>query len=137
MFFDNCTSPILASTLDGFISHSGHHAFHINDVPGLAKGRHASDPEWIERLQADEIVWIFVTGDGRVLRERPIRQALRNSGLHGFVLSPAYQKTPIHQVAANLVWRWPELEQLVRLTAPPAMFEIPISKNGRLKQLPL
>lgn len=104
VFFDNCTAPVLASTLHGFISHIGHVATHIKDMRGLPNGRHSADLEWIRHLQSQDN-WIFITGDGRVLKNRPERDALRSAGLHGFVLAPAYQRTPIHQVAATLVWK--------------------------------
>jgi len=135
--FDNCTAPLLATTLDGFISHYGHRAFHIKDVPGLAGGRNAPDMDWIERLRSAQELWIFISGDGRVLRNPPERNALRSSGLHGFILAPAYQKTPLNQVAAILLWKWPEVVQVTELLEPPAMHEIPIRKITRLRQLPL
>ncbi|WP_202311087.1 PIN-like domain-containing protein [Mesorhizobium sp. L-8-10] len=46
VLFDNCTSPVLATTLHGFIQHFGHAAYHIKDVPGLSNGRHSADLEW-------------------------------------------------------------------------------------------
>ncbi|MDB5410952.1 MAG: hypothetical protein JWL84_5864 [Rhodospirillales bacterium] len=137
MLFDNCTAPILATTLDGFISASGDRAFHIKDVPGLANGRHSTDLEWIGHLQRHPEDWVFITGDGRVLRNPAERAALRSAGLHGFVLAPAYQKTPLHQVAATIVWKWPEIEAVTKLVAAPSMHEIPIGKGKKLRSLPL
>ena len=135
IFFDNCTSPTLAATLDGFVQHLGHRAFHISTLPC---GRYASDLEWIQMLAArDDGPWIIVTGDGRILKNKPERTALRQSGLSGFVLSSAYQKTPLNQVASILVWRWTEMEQLLGLVAGPALFELPINRRSKPKQLPL
>jgi hypothetical protein len=135
VFFDNCTSPVLASTLDGFIRHFGHWAFHIRDVPGLANGQNAADLAWIAHLRNDNNVWIFITGDGRVLKNKAERQALRGAGLHGFVLAPAYQKTSLNQVAAQLVLKWPDIEAVTVHIAAPSMHEIPIGKRGKLKPL--
>ena len=134
---DNCLAPLFATTLDGFISHLGHRAYHIKDVPGLPRGRHSADIEWIEHLRSQREVWIFISGDGRVLKNSAERAALRGAGLHGFILAPAYQKTPMHQVAATLVWKWPDIERVTTLLAPPAMHEIPIGKNTRLRPLPI
>lgn len=97
VFFDNCTAPLLATTLDGFINHFGHRAFRIKDVARLPNGRDSTDEEWIGFLQNDPNDWIFVTGDGRVLKNRATRTALLSARTHGFVLAPAYQKTPLHQ----------------------------------------
>lgn len=136
VLFDNCTAPVLASTLHGFISHIGHTAVHIKEVHALPDGRHSTDLEWIRHLQSQRY-WIFITGDGRVLRSRPERDALRSAGLHGFVLAPAYQRTPIHQVAATLVWKWPEIEAVTKLVSAPSMHEIPIGRSSKLRPLPL
>jgi hypothetical protein len=88
-------------------------------------------------LRAAEGEWIFVTGDGRVLKNPPERAALRSAGLHGFVLAPAYQKSPLHQVAAMLVWKWPEIEGVTKLLAAPTMHQIAIGKVSKLRALPL
>jgi hypothetical protein len=51
VLFDNCTPPVFATTLDGFISAYGYRAFHIKDLPGLPNGRHSTDLEWIDHLR--------------------------------------------------------------------------------------
>lgn len=137
VLFDNCTAPRLAATLDGYISTDGHRAFHIKDLPGLSKGRDSSDMEWIDLLRRDNQHWVFISGDGRVLRNSAERAALRSAGLHGFILSPAYQKTPMNQVAATIVWKWPEIESVVNLLAPPSMHEIPIGRLNKIRQVSL
>ncbi len=136
VLFDNCTQPASASTLDGFISHYGHRAFHIKDVKELPRGRSSSDLEWIEFLRSSSDVWIFISGDGRILRNKPERTALRAAKLSGFVMAPAYQKTPDHQVAAMLVWRWPDILRITELVSP-SIHEIPFGKATKLRQLPL
>jgi hypothetical protein len=135
VLFDNCTAPRLAATLGGYIGADGHRVFHIKDLPGLSKGRDSSDIEWIELLRRDNEQWVFISGDGRVLRNPAERAALRSAGLHGFILSPAYQKTPLNQVAATIVWKWPEIEGVANLLAPPSMHEIPIGRLHKIKQL--
>lgn len=137
VLFDNCTATVLASTLDGFIQHEGHRAFHIKDVPGLPNGRHSTDLEWIDLLRNSNERWIFVTGDGRVLKNPAERAALRSAGLHGFVLAPAYQKTPLHHVASTLIWKWPEIHQITDLVRAPAMHEISMTRATGLRSLPL
>ncbi|WP_339830693.1 hypothetical protein [uncultured Parvibaculum sp.] len=133
IFFDNCTSPTLASTLNGFVEHLGHEAVHIKDLPC---GRHATDLEWIEYLSKDNIIWIVVTGDGRIRKNKAERTAFRTSGLMGFVLHPSYQKTPMHQCASFLIWRWPDIEDLSRLVGGSALYELPMSRTARIRQLP-
>jgi PIN like domain len=134
IFFDNCTPPFLASALHGFVSHFDHKAFHISQLPC---GRDAEDTEWIKMLADDQSLWMVVTGDDRIRRNRPERTAYREAKLCGFVLAKAYQKTPPHQVASLLLWRWPEMEELFDLVAGPALYEVPISRKGRVRNLPL
>jgi hypothetical protein len=134
VLFDNCTSPIFATTLDGFVRSSGHRAYHISEVPDLPKGRDSTDPEWIAYCR-DKGDWIFISGDYRVLKNRAEHAALRSAGLHGFILARAYQKTPLNQTAATIVWKWPEILRVTELLAPPSMHEIPIGRQKKLRQI--
>jgi hypothetical protein len=134
LFLDNCTSPALAATLNGFLTHRNGLAQHIADMPC---GRDASDPEWIEMLRASGEEWIVLTGDGRLRKNPAERLAFRAARLKGFVLNPGYHKTPLNQVASFLLGRLPEIEQLARLTAAPFLYEIPMSRSARVRQLPL
>lgn len=137
VLFDNCTAPVFASTLNGFISHYGHTAVHIKDVHELPRGRNSTDLEWIGLLRASHEVWIFVSGDGRILKNPAERAALRSAGLHGFILASGYQKTPLNQVAATLVARWPDMLKITGIISVPSMHELPIGKRTKLRSLPL
>ena len=134
VFFDNCTSPVLATTLDGFIRHRSHSAYHIKDLPC---GRDAADIDWIAMLAREPNMWMVVTGDDRIRKNKAERAAYRSAELSGFVLAPAYQRTPMHQVASFMLWRWPEMEQLFALVGGAALYEIPMSRSSKIKPLPL
>ena len=136
VLFDNCTPPVFAATLHGFIQHEGHAAHHIKDVSGLPKGRNSTDLEWINLLRQTPERWMFVTGDKRLMKNSAERAALRSAGLHGFILASGYQKTPLHQIASLLVWKWPELLQVTELLSAPTMHEIAIQRGTKLRQLP-
>jgi len=133
VFFDNCTAPWQASTLDGFVSHLGHRAYHIMHVPGLPQGRHTADVDWIDHLKRQRD-WIFISGDFRLLKNKAERAALRSSGLYGFIMATGYQRMPAHQVASNLVWKWPEIENVIKAVSP-SIFEIPVSRGAKLNPL--
>ncbi|RWX74427.1 hypothetical protein EPK99_24910 [Neorhizobium lilium] len=137
VLFDNCTSPMYASTLHGFVSHYGHSAVHIRDLAELPKGRSSTDLEWIDHLRSSGLVWSFISGDGRVLKNAAERAALRSAGLHGFILAPGYQKTPHNQVVSNLLWHWPEMQRLTEILAAPSMHEVPMKRTTKLRSLPL
>jgi PIN domain-containing protein len=134
VLFDNCTSPVLASTLNGFIEHLGHSAHHLKDLPC---GRNADDVEWIALLAQESGTWMVITGDYRIQRNKAERAAYRQAKLFGFVLAPAYQKTPTHQIASLLLWRWPEMEKLFELIGGAALHELPIGRSGKIRPLPL
>ncbi len=91
----------------------------------------------MEMLAASDDRWIVVTGDGRIAKNKPERHAFRAAGLFGFVLAPAYQRTPVHQIASLLLWRWPEMEKLTALVGGPALYELPINRRSKIRQLPL
>ena len=120
--------------MDGFVRHRGHEARHIRD---LACGRDASDLDWIRFLTENGADWIVVTGDGRIARNKAERAAFREAGLRGFVLAPAYQKTPINQQASFLIWRWPDIEQLLAIVGGAALYTLPMARGSKIELLPL
>ncbi|MEQ9639516.1 MAG: hypothetical protein RIM84_05775 [Alphaproteobacteria bacterium] len=131
-FFDNCTSPVLASTFHGFVSHYGHAAVHIKDLPC---GRDAPDVEWIRMLGTDEALWVIITGDDRIRRNRAEQTAFRVARLRGFVLHPSYNKTPMHEAASFLLWRWQGMKDLMELVEDVWLFELPMNRRARMRQL--
>jgi hypothetical protein len=134
VFFDNCTSPVLASSLDGLIRHDGHAAAHIRDLPC---GRHAKDIEWIQMLHDDPNEWVVITGDGRISRNPAERAAFRSAGLFGIVLAPGLLRLRVNQQASLLLWRWPDIMSLLRLVRRPALYELPQNRGSALRTLPL
>jgi hypothetical protein len=78
--------------------------------------------------------WIFVSADLRLLKNKPERAALRAAGLYGFILAAGYQKMPDNQVASNLIWKWPEIENAFNAVGP-SIFELPVSRSAKPKPL--
>ncbi|TXM92601.1 hypothetical protein FV232_04665 [Methylobacterium sp. WL30] len=134
VFFDNCTSPVLAETINGYLRHLGASANHIRDLPC---GRHATDFEWMAYLVSTGEDWLIVSGDGRLYKNKAERLAYRQAGLKGLVLAPSYQKTPINQQASFLMWRWPEVLDLIKRFEPPFLFEVPMARASKFKPLPV
>lgn len=134
VFFDNCTSPVLATTLHGFVQHHGHEATHIKDLPC---GRHAPDVVWMAYLAETGADWLVVTGDLRISRNKAERVAFRQAGLKGCILAPAFQGFPMHQQASFLLWRWPDVVLASKNFAAPFLFELPANRTAKLRQIPL
>jgi hypothetical protein len=123
LFFDNCTAPILADTLDGFLKHLGHEAMHLRDnfAPNTP------NVEWITSLARVQQTILVITGDARIQRNRAERVAFRSAMLRGFVLSPAYQSTPHHITASVLIRRWPDIHDMVARVEAPFLYLLPIN----------
>jgi hypothetical protein len=132
VFFDNCTSPVMAQTLAGYLSATTtvHHARDL--------GLHAkTDVEWISYLQETKDEWLVVTGDGRIQKNRAEREAFRRAGLRGVVLNPAYQKTPMGRCCGMIVAKWDDLISFTDRIEPPFLVEMSINLTSRFKLLPL
>jgi len=123
IFVDNCLSYVLASTLNGYVTHLGHTAVHIRN---MRCGPHASDVEWM-----------VITGDLRISKNRPERLAFAKANLKGIALAPGYQSLRVHQQASIILWRWPDIENAVAQFQPPFLFELPVGKNTGLRALRL
>jgi hypothetical protein len=133
VFFDNCTSPVLAETLNGFLKHRGHDTVHLRDY----FASDTPDIEWIKALALVKVEVVVITGDARIHKNKPERVAFRSAGLRGFVLNPAYHKTPQHITASVLIRRWPDIEDMVSRVEAPFLYELPINHSSKLKLLPL
>ncbi|OHV17811.1 hypothetical protein [Methylorubrum extorquens] len=125
---------MLAETLDGYLRHRKDSASHIRDLPC---GRDASDLQWMAYLASTGDDWLVITGDGRIRKNGAERAAFRQVRLKGIVLASAYQKTPIQQQASFLIWRWPDVDTLLRLAEPPFLFELPMNREAKIRPLPI
>ncbi|MFI0842609.1 hypothetical protein [Mesorhizobium sp. IMUNJ 23232] len=133
VLFDNCTSPVMASTLNGFIGNDGHRAVHLRQL----SMQNAKDIEWMNYISASGGEWLVVTGDQRIRKNRAEAQAFRRARLRGVVLAPAYQKSPMHRCCAVLIDQWPRLYETIQRFDPPFMLELSINFRGNFKQLPI
>lgn len=131
VLFDNCTSPVMASTLNGFICSDGHQAIHIRQLP-LADPK---DIEWIEYIATTDDEWLVFTGDQRIRKNKAEAQAFRRANLRGVVLAAAYQKTPMHRCCAVVIDQWPRLYDTIQRFDPPFMLEMSINFRGKFRLL--
>lgn len=106
VFFDNCTSPVLANALNALVEPEGISARHIRFMPEYGFQHDTPDEAWILKLGTDQPAdWIVVTGDQRIRKNIAERTAWIRAGLKGFVLAPAFDKMPMNQRASRLLWR--------------------------------
>lgn len=136
IFFDNCTSPVLAEVLNAYIRTEGGVARHVRDMADYGFRHDTPDIDWIERLHQDRPAdWVVLTNDLRISRNKANRAAWLRSGLKGFVLASGFQKTPMNQIASTLLWRWPEMENFIKSAAPGSLFELPVKRSSGFKAL--
>jgi hypothetical protein len=105
-------------------------------MPDYGFSHDTNDIEWITRLADDHPAnWIVITGDQRIRKNLAERTAWIRARLKAFILASAYQKTPVNQCASTILWRWPEMEQFISLSAPGSMFEMSINRRTGFKSL--
>lgn len=122
---------MLANALNALIEPHGQSARHVRFMSEYGFRGSTPDEEWILKLSQDSPAdWIIVTGDQRIRKNKAERIAWKKAGLKAFVLASGFQKMPLNQCASVLLWRWPEMDQFIRLAAAGSMFELPVNKRS-------
>lgn len=135
VFVDNNASPLLAATLHPLLERNGTRAVHIRHVEAL--GPRATDVMWIQYLHQQVGEWIALSGDLRMAKNRPEREALRSAKARVLFLSKGFLKQPVHRQCALLLWNWPQIEQHMAPLVPPVLLEIGPRIRLSLKPVPL
>ncbi len=110
----------MARTLDGYLSGTNHSAEHIRDI-GMAA---AKDVEWISHLHSTDEEWLVVTGDTRLRKNKAEREAFKRANLKGFILKPAYQKTPMAKCCGIFVAKWDSMFEFISRINPPVFVDV-------------
>jgi len=58
------------------------------------------------------------------------------AGLKGFFLARGWRKLPVHQQAARIIWRWPDMLRQAEAFTGPLAVELPVGLRSRLRALP-
>ncbi|MBV8664169.1 MAG: hypothetical protein JO107_13825 [Hyphomicrobiales bacterium] len=125
--FDENLPPALAKALQALFV-DDHEIVHMRERFGAS----VKDVEWISRLSA-EGRWVVISGDGRIARNRAEQAAFRNSRLIGFFFAPALNRSKVTKQMQRLLALWDDIENIAKLVAGGAMYELPIS--GKVRQL--
>jgi hypothetical protein len=111
-FFDRCVPIAIARMIAGLELGNMVIRHHDEDerFSPLTK-----DVEWITTLAADgDPTWFVVSGDGRILKNKVEKQALRETGLPFFCLVRPWPETPINEYAWKFVKVWPTILEAAR-----------------------
>ena len=127
VIIDENLSPALAKALNALFG-GEHEIVHIRQK----FGPRVIDTEWIVQLST-EGRWIVISGDSKITKRKAEQAAFRNSRLIGFFLAPALNSAKVTKQMQRLLALWDDIENIAKLVAGGAMYELPIS--GKIRQL--
>ena len=128
VIFDNNLSPALARALQELFK-GQHEIVALRD-----KFRGApTDVQWITELSREGI-WIVISGDRRITRNKAEYHAFRNSRLVGFFLSKGLYKAKVTKQMERILALWEAIEAVASTVQGGAMFELQM-KGNRVQQL--
>ncbi len=130
VLIDNNLPPALAEALDALAKREGDRVEHLRSRFDAS----TPDQEWIEELGQDEN-WVVISEDRRLTRNRHEREALRRNGITTFVLAKAWKHQEYWEKASRLIGRWPDIIKQAQMVQPGAIFEVPIGRTSKFRQL--
>ena len=88
--------------------------------------RGSADLDWIPRLVASEPRPVVLGGDGRILRNKAERAALRKSGLSFVYLASGWTNIKYEEQAWKIVKVWPAIIRNLTQVRVPTVFEVSV-----------
>jgi hypothetical protein len=105
VFFDRCAPIAIARMVRGIEGDSVTVRHHDEDERST---RTTPDEEWIRALAGDrEPVWVVVSGDGRILKNKAQRAVLVEAGLPFFCLVKPWPNLELYEYAWKFAKVWP------------------------------
>ena len=131
-FFDRCKSWRLAAMVQAY--EAEHTARHLDRDDRF--NEQTPDEEWLSVLGADEVPWIVVSGDGRILRNKVERQVLREANLTFFCMSRQWGRMRFPEYAWKFIKVWPEIVRCAKDSiAVPKIFEVSGGHGLKVSQI--
>jgi hypothetical protein len=127
-FFDNCISFRIAQALNILDEHNDVVALRDKFLPSIR------DVEWLSELAREKDSWVIISGDTRISRNKPEREAWLEAQLTAFFWEPGWENLPHWRKAATMVKWWPAITDQAARIAPGAGFLIPV-RSTRLRQV--
>ena len=128
VFFDHNMSPALARAFRELFR--GQHEI------ALLREKYSTnitDLEWITDLSRDGL-WVVVSGDRRITRNKAEQAAFRKSNLIGFFLAKGVYKAKVIKQTERILAMWDTIEIVSATVKGGAMFELPM-RGTRARQL--
>lgn len=116
-FFDRNSCVRTARMLAIYEGPTGHDVRHHNDDPRFSAT--STDPEILRTLHDEDARWIFVGGDGKILRNKAELAVLADCDLTYLLFANTWCNKKIEDTCWMVVKAWPKvLLELGRLKAP-------------------
>jgi hypothetical protein len=115
-FFDRCMPSPLAHAAAA-LEQGSNMVRHHDDDPRF--NENTKDPEWLKAIGDDNLNWIVISGDSKILKKPLERQALSAANLTFFVMEG---KSWLHTKLPEYVWKffktWPDIKDNAKIAVP-------------------
>ncbi len=133
IFFDRNTCRRTARMLSIYEGTTGHLVRHHDDD---SRFNHKSkDIEIIETLRDDDSEWIFMGGDGKILRNKVELATLANCDLTYILLNHSWCNKKIEEICWMMIKLWPKLTATVEKLKVHSILKLGYSGNCQIDDL--
>ena len=91
--------------------------------------RGTPDVVWIKDLASREQAWAVIAGDGRILRNKVERLALRQANLTFVHLAPGWMNLKWEEQAWKIIKAWPTIRDEVARASRPTVFQVKVQSK--------
>ena len=111
-FFDRCCPVKLAAVIQAF--EDDHIIRYYSEDTRFQED--TDDTVWLKALGEDNLGWVVVSMDARILKRPHEKQALLQAELPYFLLGSAWMQMPMHDKCWKLLKVWPEIVRTAKET---------------------
>ncbi len=133
LFFDRNCVVRTARMLSIFEWPSGHHVRHHDDDPRFT--RTSRDAEILTALHDEAPDWVFVGGDGKILRNKAELAVLAETDLNYLVLNHVWCNKRIEETCWMLIKGWPKILAEIERLRVHSILELKFSTAGNVENL--
>lgn len=127
-FFDRNSCVRTARMLAIYEGPPGNQVRHHNDDPRFNKK--STDTYILETLYQEDPEWIFVGGDGKILRNRTELAVLADVNLTYLLLAPAWCNKLIEDTCWMIIKGWPKIVSQMERLKEHSIVELKFGCNG-------
>ena len=130
-FFDRNSCARTARMLAIYEGHAGHLVRHHNDDQRFSK--ESTDIEIIQTLYAEDLEWVFVGGDGKILRNKVELTALAECNLTYLLFQNTWCDKKFEDTCWMLIKGWPRIVSEIERLKAHSIVELTYGSAGNVK----